>query len=335
MRGRLADRVAWNPGARTEQISLADEASYSLAGKRQDGASEVLSRANMPFVGRFRLELSDLGMGQLDQCFAEFDIKMPRTVSISSSSRTTTVLTLTVAAGHEVHKGQWIVIRGAGTDIKAASQGVALQVASITATTILITVTDDGASGGSTATAVIKFQPMAISQVDWVMIYDDVTAEDQDIVIGAPQAGQYRVSAFHDTSKTSFSALFYSDGVAIEIQTYDLASPAASQIPVDFRATNTEQMICLFISSSELILANNDDSNVDTRITVEYKAAIWSVTDADEFVCFFEKNGDLILRNRLGATKIFAIENIGTSRPNRVASPDPNPRITELKGPIT
>ena len=142
----------------------------------------------------------------------------------------------------------------------------------------------------------------------------------------------YRVSIFNDADDSK-SALFYSDGTEGFIETFDLATPAASQLPVDFAAIDVAAKTNLEITAGVVTLANNNA--IATRITVEFKAAFWATLDENGSACFFEKNGELILKNRLGATKEFAIENIGTFRANRIASVDPNARITELEGPVT
>lgn len=327
-RGRLADRVLWTPGERTEQISLADEASYNLAGRRQDGASEIISRANMPFVGRYRLELTDLGMGQHDSAYCEIDVKMPRTVACTAFSITSNVLTITAPAQHEVHVGQWIVV-GGFAGLVAAGKGVALLVTAVTATTIVVGLTT--ANDSATEAGTVKFQPLGITQVDWVNIYDDITADETEIIIGTAQPGMYRVSQMNDALDDK-SSLYYSDGTEGFIQTLDIAAEGAPVSQIDFDDADTAANTNLEIVAGVITLANNNA--IATRITVDYRPSFWTGTDTNGFACFFEKNGELILKNRLGSAKEFAIENIGTFRANRVASEDPNPRIAELEGPI-
>ena len=87
------------------------------------------------------------------------------------------------------------------------------------------------------------------------------------------------------------------------------------------------------VCDGDVILGNRNA--IANRIRVEFQAHNFTSVDADTFTCFFEKDGELILKNRSGAAREYALENVGTSRPNRTASPDPNARITELQGPIT
>lgn len=225
--GLLADRIAWTAGARTQAISLADDAEYGLAGKRQDGAAEATSRANMPFVGRFRANLE-----AADYDYAEFHVPMPSSVALTAWAIATNVFTATGAGSDDGLKvGQWVVIRpGSFASAPAAAIGVAVQITAVAAGTFSFAFTsgDDSATEAGT----VKYQ-------------------DVELVEDGGGGGT------------------------------------------------------------------------------------WTDADVDGSSCFFEKDGDLILRNRSGGTLSYALENIGTSNPNRVGSPDPNPRISELQGPIT
>ena len=113
------------------------------------------------------------------------------------------------------------------------------------------------------------------------------------------------------------------------IESFDDGSLVAGFDDADATAASTN----LSITGGVVSLANRNA--VVGRITVEFTPKMFTMTDDDGFACFFERNGDLILRNRLGTSHEFAIENVGTSRPNKTASPDPDPRMTELLGPIT
>lgn len=327
-RGLLADRVLWTPGARTEQISLADEASYDLHGQRQSGAGLVVSKSNMPFVGRYRVELSDSGLGVANRLYSEFEVLMPRTVAATAFAVSSNVLTVTVAAGHEVQVGQWIVVTGFVS--LATGQGVAMLVTSITATTIVgaLTTADDSA----TEAGAVKYQPIAESAAQWTVIYDNITVNDVVIALGTAHAGAYRVSLMGDADNSK-SALFHSDGTEMVIETMDIAAVGAPVTALDFDDTDTDIKTNLTITAGVVSIHNRNA--IATRIKVEFKPYIFTSHDANGFTCFFEKDGQIILKNRLGATHEFAIENIGTSRANRVASPDPNPRITELQGPLS
>lgn len=322
-RGRLADRVAWTPGARTQEISLADEASYNLAGQRQDGASLITSKANMPFVGQYQLELSGSGLGVGNLAFANYVVGMPVEVASTAWDISTNVVTITVAAGHEVETGQWIVLTGNAT-APAAMIGVAVQVTAVTATTVVFAYTDDDAD--ATEAGVIKYQPISAKGCDEVTLYDNVTANDVDIDLGTAYAGIYKV--FLNDGEDHKFAVFLSDGTEMIIET--VAGPITA---IDFDDADTDVKTNLRISAGKVLLGNRNA--VAGRITVTFEPRFFTKVDADGFVCFFEKAGNLIVKNRLGAAAVLAIENTGTSRPNRVASPDPNPRITELQGPIT
>lgn len=329
-RGLLADRVLWTPGARTEQISLADEAQYDLHGQRQDGAGLAVSKSNMPFVGRYRCELSDSGIGVANRLYTEFEVLMPRTVDATAFAVVSNVLTVTVAAGHEVAVGQWIVVTGFAS--LATGQGTALQVTSITATTIVMSLTT--ADDSATEAGAVKYQPIAQTAAQWTTVFDNVVADEVSIAIGTAHAGMYRVSLLND-AVDSKQAMFHSDGVEMIIQSFfdDLTEDVMAE-PVGFDdADATAASTNLSITAGVVSIANRNA--IATRIVVEFKPAIWTSHDTNGFACFFEKDGQIILKNRLGATHEFAIENVGTSRANRVASPDPNARITELQGPIT
>ena len=319
-RGFLADRVAWNPGARTQEISLADEAEYSLAGDRQDGAGTVKSRANMPFVGKFRVEISD---GDFGPSYAEFDVRLPVTVAGTAWAIVTNVLTVTVPVAHGIKKEQWVVLNQAAT-APTGMTGVALIVATVTATTITIAFTSGDAS--ATEAIGVKSQPVDMHMAQPVVLYDNETANDVDINLGDAQAGVYRVFLVDATDQKS--ADFWSDGTEMVIQTDD-----AGAGPVAFDDANTDVFTNLRISGGDVILGNRNA--IANRIRVEFQAHNFTSVDADTFTCFFEKDGELILKNRSGAAREYALENVGTSRPNRTASPDPNARITELQGPIT
>lgn len=329
-RGLLADRVAWTPGARTQEISLADDASYGFAGQRQDGRGLSLSRANMPFVGKYRIELSDSGLGVGDRVYAEFDVQMPRSVAATAWGIVSNVLTITVPAQHEVQLDQWIVLGGFAT-LAAGAKGVALQVTAVTATTFTVAFTSADAS--ATEAGTVKYQPIAQAGAEWTTIFDNEVADETSIAIGTARPGIYRVFLNTGTPDQK-SASFWSDGVEMVIETMDIAAAGA---PVDILgfddADGTAASTNLSITTGVVSIANRNA--VVGRITVEYSPKMFTMVDDDGFACFFEKDGDLVLRNRLGATQEFAIENVGTSRANRVASPDPNARITELQGPIT
>lgn len=328
-RGLLADRVAWTPGARTQEIILADEAEYGLAGRRQDGESLGLSRSNMPFVGKYRVELSDSGLGVGSQAYAVFDVQLPRLVPATAWDITSNVVTITVASQHGVQKDQWVVITGFAT-APASMLGVAFLVTAVTDTsfTFALVEGDDSATEAGT----VKFQPIAQTAAEWTTIFDNEVADEISIAIGAAQAGIYRV--FTNSPNDQKSASFWSDGVEMVIETMDIAAGGA---PVDVDgfddADATAASTNLSITGGIVSIANRNA--VVGRITVEFTPKMFTMTDDDGFACFFERNGDLILRNRLGASHEFAIENVGTSRPNKTASPDPDPRITELQGPIT
>lgn len=329
-RGFLADRVAWTPGARTESISLVDDASYSLAGDRQDGASTTKSKSNQPFVGRYRVELSDSGLGVGDRAYAEFDVQMPRSVAATAWGIVSNVLTITVPPQHEVQLDQWIVLGGFVT-LAAGAKGVALQVTAVTATTFTVAFTSADAS--ATEAGTVNYQPMAQSAAEWTTIFDNEVADEVSIALGTARPGIYRVFLNTGTPDQK-GATFHSDGVGMFIETMDIAAAGA---PVDVLgfddADATAASTNLSITAGVVSIANRNA--VAGRITVEYTPKMFTMVDDNGFACFFEKDGELILRNRLGTTQEFAIENIGTSRANRVASPDPNARITELQGPLT
>jgi len=334
-RGLLADRVAWTPGARTESISLVDDASYSLAGDRQDGASLVKSKANQPFVGRYRVELSDSGLGVGDRAYAEFDVQMPRSVAVTEWAITGgNLLTVTVPAQHEVQNDQWVVL-GGFANLVAALKGVALQVTDVINTagvhTITFTVTASNAS--ATEAGTVNYQPIAQSAAEWTTIFDNRVADETTIPIGTARPGIYRVFLNAGTPDQK-SASFWSDGVEMVLEEFDtIAVPGTLSGPTGFDDVDaTAASTNLSITAGVVSIANRNA--VIGRITVEFTPKMFAMTDADAFACFFEKDGELILRNRLGTPQEFAIENIGTSRANRVASPDPNARITELQGPL-
>lgn len=327
-RGLLADRVAWTPGARTESISLIDDASYSLAGDRQSGSGLIKSKANQPFVGRYRVELSDSGLGVGDRAYAEFDVQMPRSVAATAWGIVSNVLTITVPLQHEVQLDQWIVLGGFAT-LAAGAKGVALQVTAVTGTTFTVAFTSADAS--ATEAGTVNYQPMAQSAAEWTTIFDNEVADETSIEIGTSRAGIYRV--FTNSPNDQKSASFWSDGTEMVIETMDIAAAGA---PVDVDgfddADGTAASTNLSITAGVVSIANRNA--VVGRITVEFTPKMFTMVDDDGFACFFEKDGELILRNRLGATQEFAIENIGTSRANRVASPDPNQRIVDLQGPL-
>lgn len=329
-RGLLADRVLWTPGARTEEITLADEAQYDLHGQRQSGSVLIASKSNMPFVGRYRIELSDAGLGVSNRLYTEFEVFMPRTVVSTAFAVVSNVLTVTVLIGHEVAVDQWIVITGfAG--LVPAGKGVALQVTAVTATTIVMALTT--ANDSATEAGAVHYQPISQSATPWVNLYDGITVNDIVIALGASFAGQYRVSMFGDAVDEK-TALYHSDGTEMVLQTFTHIDADDEDSAVeDFDDADTDGETNLTIDTGVVNLRNRNA--IASRITVEFKPYIFTSHDDNTFACFFEKDGQIILKNRLGATHEFAIENIGPSRSNRIASVDPNQRITDLLGPIS
>ena len=191
-----------------------------------------------------------------------------------------------------------------------------------------LTTADDSA----TEAGAVKYQPIAESATQWTTIYDNITVNDEVIALGTAHAGIYNVSLMGDADDSK-QALFRSDGVEMVIETMDIAATGAPVTALDFDDADTDVKTDLTITAGVVSIRNRNA--IATRIKIEFKPYIFTSHDANGFACFFEKNGQIILKNRLGATHEFAIENVGTSRANRVASPDPNARITELQGPLT
>ncbi len=301
-RGELPDPVTRRPGHRTENIVLADEAEYSLNGKRQDGFQEVVSRINTPFIMRVKAEFS-----QGDQDLAQqYDVSDNKTVVATSHNVTSNSVDLVVPADHGIKVNQFIQVDQAGVTpatLAAAALGT-FQVTNVTDTVVTY-----AATTGDTATIVenvnIRYQKVRmLDQAEAKVIYSDVQVTTENRILSPAQRGSYRVFASDGTS-----AQFDSDGT-----TMNLRGTVAG-----YSDTNTTAAsINLDITGGNVRIENLNAATLTLRI--EYSGGAFSDVDQDLFMCLFEKNKEIILKNRTGATRTLALEGIQANVAGRIAS---------------
>lgn len=305
-RGELPDPVTRQPGHRTESIVLADEAEYSLSGKRQDGATEIASKIGHPFEGTYEVSFRD------DEDRMRYRVKR-NTLTATAWDITSNVLTLTVADNHRMRQGQWVTVNSfpSASVFPAAGKNFAMQITAINDLTVVMALTSGDAS--ATENFTLAKSDVRMEPGEGETIFNSVIADDEDINLGVLRAGRYRMlsptTAVHD-------AWYVSDGTTIDIEVSGAAGTLPS--PDAYLDVDSATLQALFVSGGDLIVTNG--AGVATQIRVEYYPDEFDDVDVDGKMCFFEKDGDLVLKNRTGASQTCAIQGIRANVAGRIAS---------------
>lgn len=307
-RGELADPVTIRPGHRTESIVLADEAEYSLAAKRQDGPTEVTSKIGQPFEGTYEVSFRD------DEERMRYRVKK-NDITGTIWEVATNELILTVPDNHRLRVGQWVVVKGfpSASTFPAAGLNTALQITDITDTTVTmaLTASDDGPD---TENFTVAKSDVRMTPGEGEVIYNSDVVADIDINLGVLRAGRYRLlspgTTVHDT-------WYVSDGTTIdmEVEGVVIADVTASVV---YASADSTTLQALFVNGGDLFLTNG--AGVTTQMRVEFYTDEFDDADVDGKMCFFEKDGDLILRNRTGASATCAIQGIRANVAGRITA---------------
>lgn len=275
------DPVTRDIGAVTAEISLADEAEYSL-GKVSYGQYEArYVQDERPRRVRFNVQ-------------AKADIVF------SALSKSTTVITATVAsgAGEAIQIGQWLNLQPTASNANATILRGYFIVADKTATTIILThgtsgtVSDVGA--GVAKSDAIVWPEASQSCVLWDSI---IIADNQDENLGKLERGIYTVE-FLDT--IAAAGVFFSDGTVLS-EYMEENSTDEENVKVTDATSNT--VTALFVSSGDVLLRNGAD--IAAKIRVTFTPHMHCGVDQDGSLCFYAKSEALRLKNRLGLTKSF------------------------------
>lgn len=307
-RGELADPVTIRPGHRTESIVLADEAEYSLSGKRQSGPTEIASRVGHPFEGTYEVSFRD------DEERMRYRVKK-NNITGTIWEVATNELILTVPDNHRLRVGQWVVVTGlpAASTFPASGKDTALQITDITDTTVTValTIADDGPD---TENFTVVKSDVRLTPGEGEVIYNSVIPDNMDINLGVLRAGRYRLlspgTTVHDT-------WFVSDGTTIDMEV-EGAVAADVVASVVFIAADSATLQALWVSSGDLIVTNG--AAIATQMRVEFYTDEFDDVDVNGKMCFFEKDGDLILKNRTGASATCAIQGIRANVAGRISA---------------
>lgn len=287
----------------TSGITLADDGSYALGTSKTSGFSGAKSRSNLK--GRYRVESE----GADD----DFDLKMSysvrkrTTVVPTAWSVTSNVATLTMPAGHSIEQDQWIEVGGFATAPAAvgnATTKAVVQVTLITDTTIQYAAVT--ANANATENGTVDCWRVRCDPGEGQVVADLDAADDVDVLIGTAREGAYRV---YDAGGGVKEAWYVFDGTALLL---DSTLVGTDEPEVSYADADEAAKTSLYISSGTIRLNNNDARS--GRILVEFYPDLFRDKDLDGKVCFYEKGGDLILRNRTGASLTFSIERLSESQ---------------------
>ncbi len=313
-RGTAPDPVTKRPGHRTESIVLADEAEYSLSGKRQDGFQEITSKVNQPFEGEFEVSFRN------DDEKRRFRVKKNDRAG-TQWQITSNVLTVTHADNQRFREGQWITLSGfpSASTFPAAGKNVALQIIAALdlSFTVALTASNDGPD---TEAFTIGQSDVRMQPGEGETIHNSIVADNVDINLGPLRAGRYRLlspgTTVHDT-------WYVSDGTTIDMEIEGVVA-ADVTASVVYIAADSATLQALWVDSGDLVVTNG--AGVATKMQVEFYTDEFDDTDVNGKMCFFEKDGDLILKNRTGAAQTCAIESIKVPIARRLtASPSQLP----------
>lgn len=308
-RGELPDPVTRRPGHRTESIVLADEAEYSLAGKRQDGPTEITSKVGQPFEGTYEVSFRD------DEERMRYRVKK-NDITGTIWEIATNELILTVPDNHRLRVGQFIVVKGfpTATTFPAAGLNTALQITDITDTTVTmaLTASDDGPD---TENFTVAKSDVRMEPGEGEVIYNSDIPDNMDINLGVLRAGRYRLLS---PGTTVHDAWYVSDGTTIDLEVEGITAGAEVVVSTVFIAADSATLQALHVSGGDLIVTNG--AGVSTQIRVEYYPDEFDDVDVNGKMCFFEKDGDLVLKNRTGASATCAIQGIRANVAGRIAA---------------
>jgi hypothetical protein len=306
-RGELPDPVTRRPGHRTESIVLADEAEYSLSGKRQDGATEISSKIGHPFEGTYEVSFRD------DEARMRYRVKK-NDIAATAWDISTNVLTVTVADNHRLRTGQWITLDTfpSASTFPAAGKNTALQITAINDTTFTaaLTASDDSATEAfNVSKSDVRMEPG-----EGENIFAGVLADNEDINLGPLRAGRYRMLS---PGTGTHDAWFVSDGTTIDLEVSQTGTGTIE--PSDsYDDADSATLQALWVSSGDLVVTNG--AGVSTTIRVDYYPDEFDDADVDGKMCFFEKDGDLVIKNRTGAAQTCAIQGIRANVAGRISS---------------
>ena len=305
----MIDPVLIRPGARTESISLADEAEYRLGGERQDGATRIASKLGQPFEGTFDV------MFREDQAKQRYRVKKNDIVA-TAWAIASNVVTVTLASNHRLKTGQWVSLGlfPSGTVFEDAALGVAVQIIDVSDLSFTGNLTAGNESTVTEAFTVIK-SDVLLQMGEGEQIFSGTLASDEDITLGPLRAGRYRLVSPGTTVHDNW---YVSDGSTIDmvVEGTTIADVTASVV---YASADSATLQALFLSGSDLRLTNG--AGVSTTIRVEYYSDEFDDVDVNGRMCFFEKIGDLFIKNRTGAAVTdIAIESVRTRVAGRIAS---------------
>lgn len=294
----------------TSAISLADDAEYSLGPRIPTGFAATNPRLQVPLKGRYRVSNATALDEEYNRAM-EFSVRPQADIVPTAWQVTANVATLTVPAGHGLRAGQWIRVSGFPTAPAAVGNSVTPAVVLITdlndnagaASGVSVRYSATTANASATENGNIRAQKVSLIPGEKVVVFDSlVTDELPAMDIGALRRGKYSVSTPEATS-TNGTATYHSDGTLLVISTY----VGAGVIPIGFDDADVAAMTNITTSGGRLLLNANNGTG---RVRVEFEPDEFIALDVDGYACLFEKNGDLILRNRLGSTQTFEIERL-------------------------
>lgn len=306
-RAGLPDPAVTRSGHRTENIVLADDAEYSLAGDRQDGVSRIASKQNQPFEGTYQVSFRD------DEAKMKYRVKK-NDIAASAWSVTTNVITVTVLDNHKLRTGQWVTLGQfpSASTFPSALENTAIQITAINDLTFTAALT----TGDDSATEAFQVQKSDVRMQpgEGEVLFSGVLADNEDINLGVLRAGRYRMvspgTLVHDT-------WFVSDGTTIDMEIEGTIAGDVSA-SVAYIAAESATLQSLHVSGGDLLV--NNGAGVATTIQVDYYPDEFFDTDVDGKMCFFEKDGDLIIRNRTGASVTAVLESIRARVSGRISS---------------
>lgn len=298
------DPVLRVKGHVTSSITLADDAEYKLGTSKTSGFDGSKSRSNLK--GRYRVEVE--GADDDMDLKASFSVRQRTTVVPTAWSVTTNVATITLPAGHSIEQDEWIEVGGFATAPAAvgnATTKAVVQVTGVTATTATYAATtgDDSATENGT----VDTWRVRVNPGENQIVADLDAADDVDVLVGTLREGRYIV---YDVGAGVFRAEYDCDGSTLLLRSTLVGT---DEPEVSYADADTAAKTSLYVSSGTIRLNNND--NRTGRILVEYdSSALFSDKDLDGKICLFEKEGDLILKNRTGASETFSIERLSESQ---------------------
>ncbi len=316
-RGTAPDPVTKRPGHRTENIVLADDVEYSLAGKRQDGFQEITSKINQPFEGTFKVSFNS------DEDAQSYRVKKAD-VAATAWDISTNVLTVTLADStlSRFKRDQFITLSGfpSASVFPAAGKNTALQITEIlTATTFTAALTSGDAS--ATEAFTVNKSDVEMDADNGETIFNSRIVADIDYNLGVLRPGRYRVQAPGLTgagANVPFEAWYVSDGTTISLDVMVVGTVTEVQPFDSYDDADSASKVALFVSGGDLVITNGTATT--TKLRVDYYSSRFEDTDTDGAMCFFEKDGDLIIKNRTGASQTCAIESIEVRIASRLAA---------------